>query len=305
MKFVFCSDPLDEKAPDMEYLREYATARGLGADVYLISLEALLEGSAERAVRRLPVFETREVFVYRGWMLKPDDYERLYQALSDKNAILINSPEEYRNGHEFPYAYEAIKAVTPFSIWVPKEELNEGLTPLFEKMDVFGNKPVLVKDYVKSRKHEWEDACFIPDASDREGVRRVAGNFLNRQGTELNGGLVIREFVALAGLGVHPKSGMPLAQEYRLFFLDHQMIACMDYWDEAAYEHESRADVTLAPFLKVAERIESRFFTMDLAKTAGGEWLVIEVGDGQVSGLPIQADAAHFYRAIIEGLAKG
>lgn len=305
MKFVFCSDPLDEKAPDMEYLREYETARGLGADVYLISLEALLEGGAERAVRRLPVFETREVFVYRGWMLKPDDYERLYQALSDKNAILINSPEEYRNGHEFPYAYETIKAVTPFSIWVPKEELSEGLTPLLEKMDVFGNKPVLVKDYVKSRKHEWEDACFIPDASDREGVRRVAENFLNRQGTELNGGLVIREFVALAGLGVHPRSGMPLAQEYRLFFLDHQMIACMDYWDEAVYEHESRVDVTLAPFLKVAERIKSRFFTMDLAKTAGGEWLVIEVGDGQVSGLPIQANVEQFYRAIIEGRATG
>ncbi|WP_334074216.1 ATP-grasp domain-containing protein [Paenibacillus sp. A14] len=289
----------------MEYLREYETARRLGADVHLISLEALLEGSAELAVRRVPAFETPKVFIYRGWMLKPDDYERLYQALSRKNAILINSPEAYRSGHDFPRSYEAIKAVTPYSIWVPQEELKEGLGPLFEKMTVFRSKPVLVKDYVKSRKHEWEDACFIPDASDREGVRRVVENFLSRQGSELNGGVVIREFVPLAQLGVHPKSGMPLAQEYRLFFLDHKMIACLDYWDEAAYERASRVHVNLEPFGNVAGGIASRFFTMDIAKTAGGEWLVIEVGDGQVSGLPIRADVEQFYRSIKDGGATG
>lgn len=30
----------------------------------------------------------------------------------------------------------------------------------------FGDRPVIIKDYVKSRKHEWLGACFIPDASD-------------------------------------------------------------------------------------------------------------------------------------------
>jgi len=29
-----------------------------------------------------------------------------------------------------------------------------------------GSGPAIVKDYVKSRKHEWDEACFIPDLAD-------------------------------------------------------------------------------------------------------------------------------------------
>ncbi|MEK3873410.1 MULTISPECIES: ATP-grasp domain-containing protein [unclassified Paenibacillus] len=39
-------------------------------------------------------------------------------------------------------------------------------------------------------------------------------------------------------------------------------------------------------FLEIAKQIRSNFFTMDIAKTEAGGWIVIEVGDGQVSGLP-------------------
>nr|WP_237691075.1 ATP-grasp domain-containing protein [Paenibacillus caui] len=86
-------------------------------------------------------------------------------------------------------------------------------------MRIFKNKPVIVKDYVKSRKHEWEEACYIPDASDKQRVEMVLRNFIDRQGSELNGGIEIREFVSLEHLTKHPKSGMPLSNEYRLFFL--------------------------------------------------------------------------------------
>ncbi|GGD89976.1 hypothetical protein GCM10010911_55800 [Paenibacillus nasutitermitis] len=65
----------------------------------MISLESVLDGS--KAVKRIPTFETPERFIYRGWMLKPNDYEKLYYALQQKNAVLINSPTEYRNGHYF------------------------------------------------------------------------------------------------------------------------------------------------------------------------------------------------------------
>ncbi|MET9532494.1 hypothetical protein ABZY02_18320 [Streptomyces sp. NPDC006649] len=33
--------------------------------------------------------------------------------------------------------------------------------------------PGIVKDYVKSRKHEGEQACFIPDLADPAGLSRV------------------------------------------------------------------------------------------------------------------------------------
>lgn len=297
MKILFCSDPLNDKAVDMEYEHEFECARKLGLDVHLISLEALLDGELLRAAKRVPTFEAPEIFIYRGWMLKPSDYEQLYHALRKKKAILINSPAEYKNGHYFPYFYEAIQSSTPHSVWVEMEELENGLDVLFEKMRIFENKPVMIKDYVKSRKHEWEDACFIPDASDKQKVQFVVQNFIDRQGSELNGGIVVREFVQLEQISKHPKSGMPLSNEYRLFFLHHRLIACTEYWDEATYQ-EGAPDLEF--FHALARGVTSRFFTMDIAKTACGEWTVIEIGDGQVSGLPSHANTEYFYRSLME-----
>lgn len=297
MKFLFCSDPLNSKAVDQEYEQEYKCAQMLGMDVHLISLESVLDGELSKAVKRIPTFESPESFIYRGWMLKPQDYERLYHALKQNNAILINSPTEYRNGHYFPYSYAAIQKATPLSIWLEIAECSDNFDVLFEKMSIFNNKPVIVKDYVKSRKHEWEEACYIPDASDKPRAQTVLRNFIDRQGSELNGGIVIREFIQLEQLTKHPKSGMPLSNEYRLFFLHHKLIQCTEYWDEASYE---QGIPNLESFVDLAKGVESRFFTMDIAKTTSGEWTVIEIGDGQVSGLPSHADPQQFYQAILE-----
>ncbi|KWX72125.1 hypothetical protein AMQ84_25915 [Paenibacillus riograndensis] len=297
MKILFCSDPLDSKVIDQEYEQEYKCARNLGMDVHMISLESVLDGELSKAVKRIPTFETLERFIYRGWMLKPKDYENLYNALQQKNAVLINSPAEYRNGHYFPYSYEAIKKATPQSMWLGIEELSNGFDLLFKKLHIFQNKPILVKDYVKSRKHEWEEACYIPDASDRQKVQTVLQNFIDRQGSELNGGIVIREFIQLEQLANHPKSGMPLSNEYRLFFLHHKLIQCTGYWDEVVYQQEIPK---LDSFIDLAKGVASPFFTMDIAKTTNGEWTIIEIGDGQVSGLPSHADLEQFYKSIME-----
>ncbi|WP_240420460.1 ATP-grasp domain-containing protein [Paenibacillus periandrae] len=297
MKILFCSDPLDSKVVDQEYEQEYKCARKLGMDVHLVSLESVLDEELSKAVKRIPTFEVPERFIYRGWMLKPNDYEKLYYTLQQKNAILINSPTEYRIGHYFPYSYEAIKKATPQSIWLGIEELSNGFDVLFEKMRIFKNKPVMVKDYVKSRKHEWEEACYIPDASDQQRAQTVLRNFIDRQGSELNGGIVIREFIQLEQLANHPKSGMPLSNEYRLFFLHHKLVQCTEYWDEVDYQQEFP---NLDSFIDLAKGVASQFFTMDIAKTTGGEWTVIEIGDGQVSGLPSHADLEQFYKSIME-----
>lgn len=300
MKILFCSDPLNNKVVDQEYEQEYHCTRKLGMDVYLISLESLIDGEPASAVKRVPAFETPQSFIYRGWMLKPHVYEQLYNELKRKNAFLINSPLEYRNGHYFPCSYEAIEQATPKSIWLEVGELSNGFGALFEKMRIFGNVPVMVKDYVKSRKHEWEDACYIPDASDLQQAQTVIRNFMDRQGSELNGGIVIREFIQLEQLGAHPISGMPLSNEYRLFFLNHKLIECTEYWDEAVYQREIPA---LNSFIELASGVDSRFFTMDIARTTNGEWKVIEVGDGQVSGLSSHADMEHFFQSILHNEA--
>jgi hypothetical protein len=37
---------------------------------------------------------------------------------------------------------------------------------------------------------------------------------------------------------------------------------------------------------------------MDIAKTAEGRWIIIELGDGGVSGLPEQTDVRAFYERL-------
>jgi len=150
---------------------------------------------------------------------------------------------------------------------------------------------------VKSRKHEWVEACYIPSASDRSAVERVVGRFLELQGPELAGGLVLREFVELIPIGRHPKSGMPLTREYRLFVLDGSLLAVEPYWEEGAYGTEM---LPLSTFEELARRVPSRFFTMDVAQRVDGAWIVVELGDAQVAGLPERMDRPAFYERLAE-----
>lgn len=64
------------------------------------------------------------------------------------------------------------------------------------------------------------------------------------------------------------------------------------------------SNIELKEFVDLARSIESNFFTMDIAKTIEGKWIVIELGDGQVSGLPYNADLNIFYLGILKQLRR-
>ena len=49
-------------------------------------------------------------------------------------------------------------------------------------------------------------------------------------------------------------------------------------------------------FTGIAQKVESRFFTMDIAKLKTGEWIIIELGDAQVAGLPPKYHFQEFYQ---------
>jgi hypothetical protein len=170
------------------------------------------------------------------------------------------------------------------------DRITEALAP-------FGDGPVIVKDFVKSRKHEWAEACYVPSAADREAVSRVVARFLELQGEEFAEGLVFREFVEFEPVGTHPRSGMPLTEEYRVFWLDGSPIFWSPYWAEGQYRV---SEPPIERFTGVAAGVRGRFFTMDLARRRDGGWMIVELGDGQVSGLPRESDAGRFYEALCE-----
>ena len=283
VSFLFCNHPLYPRKVDEDYEEEYQAA-GLRHSCALFSYENLQMG-------KLSLYgeEISGLTIYRGWMMKPEMYRDFYDKLESKGIILINTPEEYERYHMLPGWYEDFKEYTAPSVWEDQGtlesafSLTKGLTGAY-----------IVKDFVKSRKHEWYDACFIQNIEDKADTKKVIWNFIYRQGADLVGGVVLRRFEKLKQNGFHEKSGMPLAEEYRVFIYAGQILIMDDYWQEGRSVDFSENERSWIETL--AGKLKSNFVTMDLARREDGKLIIMELGDGQVSGLQ-QIKAEDFYRA--------
>ena len=295
MRILFCDSVFDQKVVEPDYESEWEAALVAGFDCSLISFEELTDGNVAAALKYVKQSESTEMALYRGWMLRPTYYQLLFDGLLTKNIQLINSPDAYRHCHYLPESYPKIAAKTPKSNWT-KDLSTESILALTA---AFGERPIIVKDYVKSEKHNWEDACFIPTASDANHVLKVVEKFLELRGDSLNEGIVFREFEELEFLTEHSKSAMPLTKEFRIFFVNNRVANVFDYWDEGEYG-ETKPE--LETFIEIARNIDSDFFTMDIAQKKNGDWIIMELGDGQVAGLPDNVDRNEFYIRLKEEL---
>jgi hypothetical protein len=295
---LFPSQPLRPREIDPDFEAEQAAALEAGFRVALLDHTRVVEGAAALAVARVP--ENAGAALYRGWMLRPSQYEAMHSALRARGVTLVNDPEQYRTCHYLPESYRFIEGKTPLSVWVPIRG-DADFESIASAVATFGDRPIVVKDYVKSQKHYWSEACFVPSASDREALERVVRRFLALQGDDLNEGLVFREFVPLKIVGTHPKSNMPLAAEFRIFWLDAEPILSHRYWgDLTTFD----APLPLEELRTIATRIPSRYFTMDIAFLEDGGFTIVELGDGQVAGLPSPDLAPEFFRRMSEALSR-
>lgn len=273
IQFLLCANPLVNKAPDFDYEEEYSQIKSHGYNVHLFDFDNFINGIKNR----LPKSEIESTLIYRGWMLKPENYEKLYHCLSENNMVLINSPKQYEGCHTLPKWYDMIADVTPKSLW--SEDLSD--TAMINMLKAFGDKSIIIKDYVKSRKHEWHEACYIPNASDTAYAMKVIHTFIERQGSDLVGGIVIREYMSLKQAGLHKQSNMPISEEYRAFFLYGKLVCIIDYWNGYALNNDEICKFAI----DISKRIDSSFFTVDIARTIDESLIVMEIGDGQVSGV--------------------
>ncbi len=292
---MFCLNPLEPNKADPDFEEEYLAGEANGFSCLFFDYDALVsDGSISIAIKRIKQSSTIVPIIYRGWMLTPQQYKALYDALLAKNYCMVNTPEAYQNCHYLPDSLKFIAAQTPKTVFEPYDG-SGSIERLLAKVKEFGSAPVIIKDYVKSEKHDWATACFVPDASDTLQLRVTINNFLQLRDKFLNVGIVVREFTKLKELTTHSKSGMPLMEEYRLFFLRGKLIGIYNYWEEGDYD---LAVIDPAEFEALAQTIESSFFSMDIARLAGGGFVIIELGDGQVSGLPDRMDKSDFYREL-------
>lgn len=291
MLVVFPGHVLKPSAVDPSFEEEEARARAAGFSVGFVGVDVHFGGELA-----LSVPSGSGAAIYRGWILKAEDHARLERGLAERGYTLVTTRAAYEHCYHFPEWYAALGPErTPRSIALPGASFD--MDEVVARVQAeFGDGPVIVKDYVKSRKHDWFDACFIRSVVEADEVRRVVGNFLRLQGDGLVGGLVFRAFVRFKAIGIHSKSRMPQVREYRSFVFRGKRFTADPYWGEGNYEGASPpTDAILADVLP---RIQSPFFAIDVAEKEDGSWLVMELNDGGTAGVPDGASVEAFYQRL-------
>lgn len=257
------------------------------------------EGERAIAAQHLPVVSYRSevpkyAVVIGRYSVLPF-YEELDNELRlTRTARLINTPTEHR------WIADALQ-------WSGVGGVLDGLTP--RSYSEWGRIPegaYVVKGRTNSRKHQWNGRMFAPTrAAVADVCRRLWDDpMLSDQG------LIVRPYVPLVQLG-EGLNGLPITNEWRTFWLRTEAgAACLGfgfYW--ASHPELASAARWTTEAWAVAQEAAARvcehatFFVLDLAETADGRWIVIEVNDGQMSGLSM-VNAAAFYtrlRVVLEG----
>lgn len=79
-----------------------------------------------------------------------------------------------------------------------------------------------------------------------------------------------------------------MGREFRVFLYRQAVVGCGCYWDAPSpltklTVTEERSVIALAQ--EAARRLDVPFMAVDVAQTEAGEWIVIEIGDGQFCGV--------------------
>lgn len=248
--------------------------------------------------------KTADNYIYRGWLVKPS----YYQEMSDvAGKPLLNSHQDYMSSYLLPNWYKNFTVdETPESLIIHADDIaKNGLGWVVEQvMDYFkSDAPLMMKDFLKSLKYEWYDACLIKDGADAKEIMRITSNFFELRGRDFVGGLVYRKLLSLKRAGIHPKTRTPVPIEFRTFFLHQKPMVTISIWEkEVGIDYLTEGTPPPQDFLEgVGKKIVSPFVAVDLAKDVNDKWWTIEVNDGGAAGLPEHMDVKDFYRRLHNG----
>lgn len=249
---------------------------------------------------------TADSYIYRGWLVKPTYYQEMANTAENP---LLNSYQDYMSSYELPNWYAQFSDEdTPHSLIIDADEIvKRGLEGLAQYVkDYFeSDAPLMMKDFLKSLKYEWYDACLIKDGTDTKEILRIMTNFFELRGKDFVGGLVFRKLLDLKRAGIHPKTRTPVPIEYRTFFLHQKPIATISIWEkEVGIDYQTEGVPPPQDFLEsVGKKIISPFVAVDIAKDINDKWWTIEVNDGGAAGLPEHMDVKDFYVRLYQGIS--
>jgi hypothetical protein len=251
-------------------------ARMFGCRVYPIPPDLEECGTAENALAYMPHFDVKVAGVIAGYILSPSHYSAIYEAASAKGVILVNTPSQFQTAMEFDKFYPLLGALTPESVVVSRiEDLS--------KVEARLSFPVFVKGAIKSNKDRGWSACI---AHNNDELEAIARDLLARE-RRSQGRIVARRLVKFREIAVDQQN-FPIGREYRAFIFRDQLLACAFYWDEyrdpTPLSEADKSDI-IALAMEASRRVGTPYISLDVGQLEDGNWIVIEISDGQFAGL--------------------
>lgn len=203
-------------------------------------------------------------------------YRELEQDIKNMGSQLINSYQQHAYIANFDYYYD-IEDYT-FKTWFRFQDIP----------NTYREGAFVVKGRTNSKKLQWKTHMFC------ENYAKAVNLSLDLLNDPLIGeqGVIIRQYEPLETFEIG-LNDLPMTNEWRLFFYQEELLSYGYYWaiiDDLEKVQKATADFeqTGIPFAKKIASIlknNTNFFVIDIAKTMAGEWKVVEVNDGQQSGL--------------------
>lgn len=251
--FLFPSEPFNKSKIDDSYAHEYNVANE-NFPTLIVDLETLEDGAK---FNNSLVDFANSTIIYRGWMLKPNHYEKLQEALEKHNINMLTSTQNYLISHYISYWYPKLENFTMKTHFAMEKDI-ETLAHFFQGGKVF------VKDFVKSLTTTEGSV-----ASSFEELKHKIAKIKETRG-DIEGGLALREFVEL----IHEN-------EERYFI-----------YNGKAFAREGQVPDIVNNIVQIHN---APFYSVDIAKLKTGADILIEVGDGQVSDIK-KWDVEKFYQ---------
>lgn len=210
-------------------------------------------------------------------------YDELEKDLQVKGSRLINAYSQHYYVANMAYWYQDFKDLTPktwFTLYEPIQE---------------SDGPFVVKGSTNSRKHLWNTHMYA------ENIEKLV-NVHHRLSTDCLIGsqdIVVREFEPFVSYGT-AINGLPITKEFRIFVFNGKVIAKGFYWsNHPEIIEQFKPDVNEIPEAFIQDIIKRAgnqitFWVVDVAQHQNGNWRVVELNDGQQSGLST-IDPDEFY----------
>ena len=212
-------------------------------------------------------------------------YKELEEDLKINGSQLLNSYSQHKWIANFDY-YDTVKQYT-FETWDDSQYIPD--------------VPLVVKGRTNSRKGYWNTKMF---AENKKTALEISFNLMEDP-LIAEQGVIFRRYEPLVTyeIGINEQR---FTNEWRFFFHKTDMLSYGYYWQNAMVIQTNLDPQAIALAKEIAEKVSeyANFFVLDLAEKKSGGWVLVEINDGEMSGLS-ENDPDMLYSNLRKSIDKG